>query len=80
MNSNIVFEQSAIADNYYDLDVGVVPLTEAIIELLSVRDGYESFQSQSHRVSILQPGVELVFENNSYIPPVGTTVELKFDH
>lgn len=75
----LLFQETGITSLSYDLDTGNIPATAAKIEVYSVRDGYESFQAQTHVGPVLQPGAEFIFTDDPYTPPAGDSVDFVFD-
>lgn len=74
----LLFQETGITASPYSLDLSAFNIASIKIELLSVRGGYESFQSQTAVFSIAIPQAEFIFTNDTYTPPLGNAIDFVF--
>ena len=65
-----LFKEENISANIYGLNTLFIASTSCILEIFSVRDGFESYQKFSHILSIQKDGEDFVFDlSEVYIAP-----------
>lgn len=70
-----LFKQENISANTYSLNTLFIASTSCILEIFSVRDGFESFQKFRHTLSIQKDGEDFVFDlSEIYVAPSADNV------
>lgn len=65
-----LFKEENISANIYNLDTLFIASTSFILEIFSVRDGFESFQKFTHTLFIQKDGEDFIFDSSEiYVAP-----------